>query len=154
MQYKTIKQYKYEFLMDLSFTGYFDYPENITTTYVTYNAKTKQLILKKGFRFNGADDPAIDSETIMIPAAAHDALCELMELNIIDDSYSKEIDRAYRSLCVVYGQYEGRNIFLKLFSQFRTWYHYTGIRGLRKPFNKYMRREIGEVHEIQVRHKT
>jgi len=84
---------------------------------VIFLSRSGWLILKKGFLWNGASGPTIDTETSMRGSAFHDALYQLMALGLIP--YSQWIgytDILFRDICLEDGM-----------NSFRAWLYYQGV---------------------------
>jgi hypothetical protein len=57
------------------------------------------LMISKGYSWDGASGPAIDTETIMRGSLVHDALYELMGERILDRSLRKKVDKVFYKIC-------------------------------------------------------
>jgi hypothetical protein len=75
------------------------------------------LIIKKGYAWDGCSGPTLDDKTNMEASLVHDALYQLMRLEIIPHKYRLYADNLFRSLCKKHGM-----------RKFRLWYYYKGVR--------------------------
>jgi len=66
------------------------------------------LILVKGFAWDGASGPAIDTDTFIKGSAAHDALYELMRLGYLPVSFRAYADRLLKEICLESGMWKTR----------------------------------------------
>lgn len=61
------------------------------------------LTLRKGYKWDGASGPAIDTESFMRSSAIHDALYRLMELRKLPPTLRKAADKELKHWCKVDG---------------------------------------------------
>jgi len=76
MKYRHIKMYKYELEHDCSLVV--DIDVNVETEYMFL--KDNILTARKGYCWNGASGPTIDTIDTMRPAMFHDCLYQLMRM--------------------------------------------------------------------------
>lgn len=102
--------------------------------------KLNTIFLEKGFTWDGASGPAIDTATFLVPSAVHDAVYFLIKNRFFDSiNMSKRMKKAKRAafrkladihlmeMCLAYGM-----------RKFRAWYVYYAVRifgGLHMKFN-------------------
>jgi|LGOV01.1.fsa_nt_gb hypothetical protein len=85
------KGYKYQ-LRDSHFTSVAIYPnEMIQTPYITLNSDGL-LIIKKGYAWDGASGTTVDTKSAMRGPLVHDALYQLMRMELLDQKYRKQAD--------------------------------------------------------------
>lgn len=115
IQYESLCKYKYRLLADLELQtklrGYY-----ARTEYIEIR-DNGQLILKKGYAWDGASGIAIDTKTAMRGSAGHDALYQLITLNVLQASAREQADKELRDWCIEDGM-----------SKFRADYWYDAVR--------------------------
>lgn len=57
------------------------------------------LTIKKGYAWDGASGPTIDTKSSMRGSLVHDALYQLIRLGHIDDSYREKADELLYEIC-------------------------------------------------------
>ena len=63
-------------------------------------SKEGELVLKKGYAWDGATDPAPDTSNIMRGSLVHDALYQLMREEVLNkDSFRDQADRLLQQIC-------------------------------------------------------
>jgi hypothetical protein len=75
------------------------------------------LVVKKGYAWDGASGPAVDTSTFMRASCIHDALYQLMREGIIPRSNRKKADKIMRQI----GRQDGM-------SKPRAWWVYAAVR--------------------------
>lgn len=119
LTYKKRFKYKYRLSADYSFKfNYFELGESSGTQMHKYlSISDGFMTIKKGYCWDGASGPTIDTKNVMKASLVHDALYQLMREGISPQSARKYIDNIFREICLEQGM-----------SRFRAWYLYTGIR--------------------------
>jgi len=107
MEYK--KGYKYQLAEDFqieldSFTTY----EASTTDFIQLWGKTGDyyrsiLLIKKGYAWDGASGPAIDTKTFMISSLVHDALYQLIREGLLNIEFRSVADQILYDMCIKNG---------------------------------------------------
>ena len=92
------------------------FPEKrIKTQYIDL-AENGTLIIKKGYCWDGASGPAIDTKNFMRGSLVHDAIYQLLRMELINKSYKNEADNLLREICRQDGM-----------SWIRAWWVYRGV---------------------------
>ena len=106
--YKKVKDpvYKYELLRDIEIVTKLTGKYN-DTDYFTLH-KDGRLIAKKGYRWDGASGPAIDTITVMRASLFHDLLWQLIEEFFISEVYRHYSNRLFRDICIEDGMWKVR----------------------------------------------
>lgn len=74
------------------------------------------LYIKQYYAWDGASGPAIDTKTILRGSLVHDALYQLLSLELLDRKFKDDIDRLFQQIC----REDGMN-------RFRAWYVYQAV---------------------------
>lgn len=115
--------YKYQlendFFINIDIRGF-----NFNTPFIDldYNGN---LIIKKGYAWDGPSGPAIDTKDFMRGALVHDALYQLMRDYNLDRNYRPIADRIMRDICIIDGM-----------PKIRAYYTYLGVRAFGGPSSK------------------
>lgn len=75
------------------------------------------LEIKKGYAWDGPSGPTIDTQTFMRGALVHDALYQLIRMEIIPYSQKNHADKLLQKICLDDGMF-----------RFRAWYVYHAVR--------------------------
>lgn len=91
-------------------------PENaIVTNYITLS-QTGILVIKPGYAWDGCSGPTWDDKTNMRAGLIHDALCQLMRLELIPQSFRNDVDNELRKAMIEDGAFK-----------IRAWYYYKAV---------------------------
>lgn len=94
---KIKKHYKYKLFttvrVAIGITGY-----KTRTAFIDLSEEGV-LTIFKNYAWNGADWPAIDTESIMAASLVHDALCQLVENNHLPRTLVKQINNIMITIC-------------------------------------------------------
>ena len=99
MKYCKIPTFKYRLLEDeitalsKAFFGY-----TVFTDFIIL--KDGVLTLKRGYSWDGASGPAIDTKNNMRSSLVHDALCQLIWSGRIPESRQIDADKEFRRICI------------------------------------------------------
>ena len=105
MKLKRIGHYKYELLEDATFVT------PIRTKPYTYTVERDtssrwlilrpygELLILKGYAWDGASGPTMDTQSIMRASLVHDGLYQLMREGGLPLSYRKPADKLLRRMC-------------------------------------------------------
>ena len=109
MKFKRIGHYKYELLDSFSIDtdirpdrAYFAPTlESLTSSdvYFVGLAANGNLQFSKGYAWDGASGPAMDTQSIMRGALVHDGLYQLMRNSSLPLAYRKSADKLLRRMC-------------------------------------------------------
>ena len=114
--YRKRREYKYNLRSDVEYeTGIkIAHPKNLGLLEIDSQGK---LTIRKGYAWDGASGPAIDTRNFMRGSLIHDALYQLMREEVIPRNERKKVDKILREVCLSDGM-----------SGFRSWYVYKGVR--------------------------
>lgn len=89
------------------------YPEKtLTTEWITLTPSGK-LTLAKGYCWDGASGPAVDTPSFMRGSAVHDALCQLIKLGLLAATYFAEATRELLRWCKRDGMWSPRRAWVR-----------------------------------------
>jgi len=112
------KGYKYQLAGTCCYALLVDIKVVISTEFIDLGS-SGDLIIKSGYAWDGPSGPAMDTKTAMRGSLIHDALYQLMRMNLLPQSFRLIADKKYRAVCGLDGM-----------SAFRRWYHFRLIRRL------------------------
>lgn len=131
--YRKLKAYKYQLMEDFVFEteirGY-----EMFLAYLKIE-KDGRLTVYKGYAWDGASGPTLDTQNAMRGSLVHDALYQLLRENGLPQDMIVPVDKLFRKIIRQDGM-----------STFRSWYWYQGLRlakgkaaqkGTQKPDNIY-----------------
>lgn len=90
MKYK--EGFKYQLYKNEIFQTNIRPKKTIKTEYITLTSKGL-LIIEKGYAWDGASGPAIDTKSIMCGSLAHDALFQLLRMKLLPQAWRRDADR-------------------------------------------------------------
>lgn len=127
MKYRNINSYKYELMEPLltEIPGLHGY---ISTAFIHLDDEI--LRVEKGYCWDGASGPTIDTKSTIRGSLVHDALYQLMRMGLLQQSYKPLADQTFRRLILEDGM-----------GKFRAWYYYNGVRFFGKGSAKVQQRE-------------
>lgn len=109
--------YKYQLHESYQVTVAIKPPEDIRTDYISLD-RNGLLSLKKGYAWDGPSGPTIDTPNFMRGSLVHDALYQLMRMNLLSTAHYREAaDKELRRICLEDGM-----------SSIRAWWVYEGVR--------------------------
>jgi len=116
--------YKYQLERD----AFFDTPlrpkSEIVTEYITL-LPCGQLILRKGYAWNGPNFPAVHTRRSIIASLPHDGLYQLIELGLLSDNDRRNCDVVLENIMAEPFQDEG--LLLGILRRIRASYYYAGV---------------------------
>ena len=116
--------YKYQLECD----AFFDTPlrpeKAIITEYVIL-LPDGQLIIRKGYAWNGPNFPAIHTKRTIIASLPHDALYQLIELGLLSDEDRRSCDVVLENLMDL--PMDGEGWFMGIVRRIRATYYYAGV---------------------------
>lgn len=63
--------------------------------------RTGELIIRKGYAWDGASGPTFDTKSSMRPSLIHDVFCQMMQKRMLDwGRWHQEVNEYFRDLCV------------------------------------------------------
>ena len=118
MKYKKLREYKYVTAED--------YRVKVALAFLPYKSEYLEigmaaglenyLIIKKGYQWDGASGPAIDTKNFMIASLVHDALYQLIREGVIPAHKKEWADSTMKQLCVKAGM-----------NKLRAWWLFRGV---------------------------
>jgi len=100
MKYSIVKKYKYRIEEDFSANIAKNLP--VVTTY-WISIRGGVLYLRKGYSWDGASGPTIDTKDSMVASLIHDSLYQLIKLGKLGKQYRKVADMAFRAQLIKSG---------------------------------------------------
>jgi len=94
----------------------------IVTNYITLS-QGGILTIKPGYAWDGASGPTWDDKSNMRASLVHDALYQLMRLELLPQDCKEAADREMQKICIEDGMW-----------QIRAWYYYQGVRHFARKF--------------------
>lgn len=114
--------YKFQIVQDYSVSTPIIPDADVRTDYIELDL-AGELIVRKGYAWDGPSGPTIDTRNFMRGSLVHDALYQLMrQREISKDRWRDEADRLLRSMCRADGM-----------SAIRAWWVYLGVRKFGDP---------------------
>ena len=108
LQYTHIESYKYELSWSLAIKLKYAPKEDIYSEWVIF-FKDGTLMIKKGFKWDGASGPTIDGKENFRAALIHDALYYLLRKGLLPlDEYRELADKSLHDICEFDGMNETR----------------------------------------------
>lgn len=102
MKYRELNGYKYMLMETISFyVGIFPSGQLDATDRDGFLRLTPKgfLTITKGYCWDGATDPAVDTKNIMTPSLVHDAGYQLIRLGLIPRHTKDDWDNLLKSMC-------------------------------------------------------
>lgn len=113
--FRKLTKYKYQLNKVYTFQSSILPGDDLLSDFV--DLKSNGLLeIKKHYAWDGASGPALDTKTILRGSLVHDALYQLLSLELLDRKYKDDIDRLFQKICRVDGM-----------SRFRAWYVYLAV---------------------------
>ena len=132
--YRELQPYKYQLVDPFAIdTGITEYKE-VDTPYLEMQGSDGALTIKTGYAWDGPSGPTIDTLNFMRGSLVHDALYQLIRMEVIKPSYKGHADRLLQRICREDGM-----------SRFRAWYVFQAVKwfggqaakpGTEKPLKK------------------
>ncbi len=97
--YRCLAKYKYQLMKTISIKLDINIPESVNTPFIRLG-RTGKLTVKKGYSWDGASGPTIDSSKTKRASLVHDALYQLMREELLDESWRKYADTVLRELLI------------------------------------------------------
>ncbi|EMD1211455.1 DUF1353 domain-containing protein [Vibrio sp. Vb1166] len=116
MKYKKRQKYKYTLHSEEKIETHISVSQAYDSPFLSLS-KQGVLTIKKGYAWDGASGPALDTKNIMKASLVHDALYQLMREEVLPQSARKHADTLLRETCLEKGM-----------SSFRATYTYYGVR--------------------------
>ena len=113
--YRKLHRYKYQLMADyewdVGIKGY-----DMENPYLKLTT-TGLLTIRKSYAWDGPSGPTIDTLNFMRGSLVHDALYQLIRMEVIPYSYKDHADRLFQKMCIDDGM-----------SKFRAWYVYYAVK--------------------------
>ena len=86
------------------------------------------LLIGRGYAYDGPSGPTFDTPSVMEGALVHDALYQLMRLELLSQCWRKEADLELKRICIEsgYRRYEGK--IMRAFVRTRAEYFYQAVK--------------------------
>ena len=126
-RYKRIKskKYKYELLEDYEvLTGVWT-GAGVRGRFYSIN-HVGHLVIKKGYRWDGASGPTYDSKSTMRASCVHDVFYQMFRLRQLSLRFRKAADKVLRRFMIEDASHKGG--LLGTWSRFRAGYYYRAVR--------------------------
>ena len=107
-KYQLVEDYKIRLLYIMCST-------DIITDFI--ELKGRDLLIKKGYSWDGPSGPAIDTKAFMKGSLVHDVLYQLMRLKLLPQMCRYSADNELRDICLENGM-----------NRIRVWWVYWGVR--------------------------
>lgn len=63
--------------------------------------RTGDLIIRKGYAWDGASGPTFDTKSSMRPSLIHDCFCQMMQEHMLDwKRWHQEVNKYFMDLCI------------------------------------------------------
>ena len=131
---KYTKGYRYQLVEDYEYVLNFHTRESVELSFIVL--VDNRLLIKKGYAWDGASGPAIDTESFIVGSLVHDVLYQLMRGDYISIDCRENADKELRMLCLKYGM-----------NRFRAWYVYQAVHYLAK--SAALPRNVKKIFEIE-----
>ncbi len=114
--YKKRRKYKYNLHSDREFLTNIKvgHPKDLGLLAIEGNGN---LIIRKGYSWDGPSGPTIDTKNFMRGSLIHDALYQLMREGVLPQQLRKKVDNILQEVCIKDGM-----------SKVRAWWVYHGVR--------------------------
>ena len=124
--WKKIKhpKFKYEVLKDYRIQLNFCPKETIISRYYVFN-REGQLLIRHGYRWDGASGPTIDTISTMRASAVHDVIYQMIRQRELGLEYKRPGDCTLSML--MKEDYHPNNMFSAVWSDFRAGYYFTAV---------------------------
>lgn len=105
-------------------------PEDIDSYFISLT-KTGLLTARRGYAWDGSSGPTLDTKNSMEASLVHDALYQLMRMNMLSREHREAADLEYERICRIKGRtYRIKEKIhqVKGMSKFRAWYQFSAVR--------------------------
>lgn len=116
IHYKKRRKYKYNLHSEVKFPTNIKVPESINLKFLALDTNGN-LVIRKGYSWDGPSGPAIDTKNFMQGSLVHDALYQLMREGLLPQDLRQKADEILRDVCIEDGM-----------SKARAWWVYQGVR--------------------------
>ena len=106
-QIKYKKGFKYQLAEDYFIQTPIIPPQHVETPWITLTT-IGELIIREGYAWDGPSGPTIVTPSAMRGSLVHDALYQLMRLNLLDESNRCTVDQLLHDICEEDGMYNFR----------------------------------------------
>jgi len=96
--YRKLRPYKYQLVEDYEVSIPI-YGEAAEESFIKLS-ETGTLFIKKGYAWDGPSGPTFDTLTFMRGSLVHDALYQLIRMELLDFAYRSDADRIIRDMCL------------------------------------------------------
>jgi len=113
--FRKLTKYKYQLNSAYQIQSEISPIQDIPSDFVDLDS-SGMLTIKKHYAWDGASGPARDTKTILRASLVHDALYQLLSLELLDRKFKDDIDRLFQKICREDGM-----------TRFRAWYVYKAV---------------------------
>lgn len=93
MKYYVLRNFKYQVAEDTHIGLFCAFPD---IDFEWFTVKNGVIYIKKGYAWDGASGPTIDTKTTIVASLIHDCLYQAMRLGLIVGDWRKDADRELR----------------------------------------------------------
>ena len=112
--------YKYQLAESYIIRVGIQIPDIIISYYLSVSTKGN-LMIKKGYCWDGPSGPTVDTKNFMRGSLVHDALYQLMREGLLDQKWREQADKELKRICIEDGM-----------SKIRAWWVYQAVRTFAK----------------------
>ena len=109
-------EYKYQLVENCTVETSIRTDRQIKTEWITLYVDGR-LKIQAGYSWDGPSGPAIDTKSAMRGSLVHDALYQLIRLELLDATWREDADEEYRRICLEDGM-----------NPVRAWLHFRALR--------------------------
>lgn len=91
---------------------------DVETDFITLD-RDGCLFIRKGYAWDGASGPTIDTKSSMEASLVHDSLYQLMRLGLLPRGFRSKVDNLFKGICIDKKMYKSRaNVWCYLVKKF------------------------------------
>ncbi len=90
--------YKYQLVKDFNIQTPIKPPKDLAMEYYVLT-QDGMLYVSRGFAWNGADGPTIDTKSSMRASLVHDCMCQLMKERKMDYKFAPQVHAFFEQMC-------------------------------------------------------
>lgn len=117
-------RFKYEVLKDYRIQLHFCPKETVISRYYVFT-RDGMLLIRRGYRWDGASGPTIDTISTMRASAVHDVIYQMIRQRELSYSYKRAGDCELSM--IMKEDYHPNNVFSSLWSDFRSGYYLIAV---------------------------
>lgn len=101
------KGFKYQLIKDYSLNINIQTEAEIVADFIKLSPNGL-LMIKKGYAWDGASGPTIDTNNCLRGSLVHDVLYQLMRHQLVDLKHREYVDKLFESICIEDGMFKWR----------------------------------------------